>query len=245
MTKSLTNSTDSRQHIRGVLEDPNTSATVLLVLLMDFYPPRPEENTAEFLNWAPQSIRHQLSDDFGARISDATIGRIMAGIHLITSDEFYHNLPTFNDLCVVLAGEPHRIDMFVPASAAACAWGITEALLLSPPDQNDKEPFDDEIRAYISKALHDEGILTAPDILRIALHDPKLADKVRYDFADDPEMFGAIFESEASKTDDINRFVKGRLRQTLETLESLPLRRGNVEQLAAKMLANLPAAHSS
>lgn len=229
---------DARQRLRHAWEDHDALATVLLVMLLDTYGP-------EAFRWSPDTIRHELHSDLGAQVPDVVLGRAMAGIFLVTSDEFYQSLPTFNDLCVCLAGEPHAPGVFVPAGGAACAWGITEALLLSPPDPEDPEPFSDDIRAYLSHILHDEGILTPPDVLKLALHDHTLVDRVRYDFADDPELFNAIFDAEASKTDEINQFVRGRLRRLLTTLESLPLQRGQADQLARKLLETLPSSNSS
>lgn len=224
--------TDSLRTIRMVWQDREASATVLLTLLIDAF-------GTEALSWTPQTIIFELEMDFGVKLSDRNLAKLMAGIHILTSDEFYRNLPTFNDMCVVLAGGAHQPGVFVPADAAECAWGITEVLMLHPLDED--EPFDEDIRHYVGAALKDEGIIKPPDVLGIAIHDQELARQVSYDYSDDPEMSSAIWGAEKEKTDDINRFVRDKLEHVLRTLESLPLHNGNADQMAKKMLQSLPS----
>ena len=56
----------------------------------------------------------------------------------------------------VLAGSEFDPETFDPADSAECAWAVTEALLLSPPDERDTQPvFSDEIRKYIQEMQED------------------------------------------------------------------------------------------
>ncbi len=148
-------------------------------------------------------------------------------------DSFYKDEKGFNELCRILAGEPAYPGVFIPSDSYDCAWGIAEAMLLSPP--NEEDPFDPAIGGFIAHILKDEGIITPPDILAIADHDQKLAQQVNYDYADDPGMFEAIWSAEKEKTDGINRFVLDRLRMLSAQLRALPLTRGNPARAAHAM----------
>lgn len=215
-----------------LLKSEEAFSTALVTMVLDDF-------GVEALTWAPQTIVMELETNYQTQISSANLDRLMAGIHLVTSNSFYVSLPDFNDLCNVLSWEPITPGVFIPADAASCAWGITEAMLLSPPDDLDNA-FTDEIRAYVGAAVKEEGILSPPDVLRIADLDKEVERRVRYDFTDDPVMFEAIFTNEADKTKEINEFIKKRLRALVTQLSSLHLKNGSVEQIAEKMLKALP-----
>jgi hypothetical protein len=219
-----------KQITKELLLDPNTFATTLVTVLIDFY-------GTEFLNWAPETIRLETEADFGFTWTILNFDRLMAGIVLLLTDRFYKSLPDFIELCTILSGAAATPDSFVPADAAECAWGITEALLLSPPDN--ENPFTDEIRGYIGKAVEAEGIITPPDILRIGITDTKKRDNVQTEFSDDPEMYSAIWDTERSKTDEINMLVKERLMLLVNQLGSLKLQNGDTSDIAKRMLMNL------
>ena len=223
------------QQSQGSLwSDPDAFATSLLVLFIDTY-------GTEGLQWHPNTIEIEVEHDFRVEIPPSNFDRLMAAIGLFLSNSFFHSVPDFVRTCVILNGHHVPEDHFVLADAADCAWGITEALLLNPSDQG--EPFSEEVRAYVGKVLDDEGILVAPDVLRIGLRDRDLADHVRYNFSDDPEMFSAIHGMEKSKTDAINHLVKGRLRALFQQLGTIQLKNAEtakVRLLLHKMLSSLP-----
>jgi hypothetical protein len=207
-------------------------ATSLVVLMVDHF-------GTEWLEWTPLTIRMEIRDDFKVQPTQMNFDLLMAGVSLLTQDSFYWSLPDFNDLCNILSGEPMHPGLLDPADAASCAWGITEALLLSPPDDlNDS--FSEEIQAYIGHALKQEGIVTPPDILKIGRFDRKIVQKIRTDFQDDPEMFAGIYKAEQAKTEEINNFVKSRLRDLVGQLQTLPIKSGSVERVAELMLKSLP-----
>ena len=189
------------------------------------------------INWAPATIAMEIHDDFGVDCNRVVFDKLMCSIQLLTSNRFFVSLPDFCKICVSLAGEP---DAYLP-DAGDCAWGITEALLISPPDKD--EPFVEEIRAYIGEALRLEGILNPPDVLRIALRDKgELLSQLSYDYSDDPDMFQVIASTEKQKTDNINQMVKIRMRKMLEQMSKLPLPKefkANADRVVTKLLANL------
>lgn len=206
-----------------------TFGAVLLALFLDAF-------GTEALEWDPGTIAMEIEDEFNIDLPSGTFDRLMVAIHILTTDRFYKNLPEFITFCNVLDGEEYRPDIFDPADAEEVAWGITEAVLISPPDESDPEPFSDEIRAYIGAVLDREGIINPPDILRIALRAARVSPSIG-DFSDDPEMFNAVYDLEAGKTEDINRTIVLRTQLLAEQLAALNLQNGNAKQVA-EMLRN-------
>lgn len=223
--------------------DEDSYALTLLTLFFDQYvlpwqAAQAEGETEEEnpLTWDPETIALEIEDDHNIALPKLVHDRLMTAINLVTTDSFFKSCPDFIAYCNVLSGTPYGPE-WDPADAIEVAWGITEGMLIRPPDDDDEEPFTEEIRAYIGKVLDDEGIMNAPDILQIALRDAKLTD-VQGEFSDDPTMFNALYDAEASKTQDINRAIRENLRHLLAQLRSLPLEDGDTSQVE-QMLKSL------
>jgi hypothetical protein len=190
--------------------------------------------------WHPGTILLEVRDDFGVELPRGNFDRLMAGIHLVTSDAFYKSTPTFIEVCNVLSGGLYDPATWDPADALECAWGITEAMLLSPPDDDEEEPFSDGIRAYIGAALDEEGILNPPDVLRIAIRGDghNRAARVSSQF-DDPETRGNISRAEAAKVAEINDRIRENLRMLVDQLGALHLGHGDARALAGRLARTL------
>lgn len=239
---TLTTTFDAMNPLKPVWTDPGCFATTLFIAFIDTYVDD-KHPLKEVLSWHPYTVQMQIEEDFGVDLPAASYGRLMAAIDLLTSNNFTTSLPDFIHTCTVLSGDYVQPGHLVLADSADCAWGLTEGMLLVPPDPQEKEPFSEEIRGYIGKVLGEEGILNPPDVLRIALRDNDLASRARYNFSDDPVMFGAINDMEKSKTDAINHLVQGRLRALFNQVAALRLKQAEGEQvkaLVAKILKNLP-----
>jgi hypothetical protein len=217
----------SKDSKRKLLQSRDTYATPLVVILMDTYGP-------ESLQWDAETIRMELQSDFNLQLARGILDRLMAGIAILTSDRFFKLTPDFIMLCNVLSGSTFDPTTFDPADAEECAWGISEAMLLNPPEEDD--PFSPEICRYIGVVLDQEGIMVPPDVLKIAVR-PEAAN-VQGDFADDPVMFNAIFDMERSKTDEINAIIREGVQALLRQLSSLVLENGTTEQLIQSITAN-------
>lgn len=201
-----------------------TFASVLLTLFLDRF-------GTEALEWDPSTIALEIEEEFDVELSQLAMDKLMVAIQILTTDRFFKSLPDFIQFCNVLGGDRYHPETFDPADAEEVAWGITEALLISPPDENDPEPFTDEIRAYIGRALDAEGLINAPDILRIALRQARVSPSIE-DFSDDPEMFSAIYDVEASKTEEINQTIKIKTQILSAQLAALQLQNGNTQNVA-------------
>ena len=217
-----------------IFADPESYATTLLALFIDRY-------GTEGLTWHPTTIRTQLANDFGVEMLQINLDKLMAGIAILTTDYFFKDLPRFCHLCCVLSGsefDPTSVEL---PDALEAAWGITEALLLSPPEE--EEPFCDDIRHFLGKMLIEEGYIVPPDVLRIAL-DANLADQVSYDYADDPELQAELFKTQQSKTADVNAVIRDGLQELLGQIQSLPLEHGDTSKLFARLKGQLQAART-
>lgn len=216
--------------IQKVLTDPDAFATTLVTLLLDQY-------GGEALSWAPETIRMQLAEDFGAQMPRANFDRLMAAVVVLTTDNFFTSLPDFIELCNVLSGSAASPDVFDPADPLECAWGITEALLLSPPDEEDYAaggPFSDEICRYVGEVLNQYGYATPPDVLRIAMGN-KPAAEIQHEWADDPVFSAAVFETQQGKTKEVEETIRENLDELIGQLESLPLTSGNAKGLRQRL----------
>lgn len=227
-----------RQVVQQVVISPSTFATTLLTLFVDTY-------GTEGFKWAPDTIRMEVNDDFRVQIPDANFDRLMAAVNLVTSDDFYRSLPDFITYCNILSGDTYDPRSWDPADATEIAWGITEGLIIAPPDDTNANPFSDDIVAYIGKALDQEGIINPPDVLKIAVRDKDHASFVAGEYADDPDMFNSIYSLEGSKTGAINSAVLTNLQRLAQQLEDLPLRSGSAAGAVQQMLQSLSNHDSS
>lgn len=219
------------KNMQEMWKSPQTFGSVLLTVFLDRF-------GVEGLQWDPATVVMEVEEEFDVDMPQCAIDKLMAAINILTSDAFYTNLPDFVMLCNVLSGDTYRPDMFDPADSAEVAWGLTEGLLISPPDDQENEPFSDEIRAYIGAVLDTEGIINAPDILQIALRQANVSDAANQ-FSDDPAMFNAIYDVEAGKTEDINNSIKQKALMLVAQLQAIKLDNGVTEQVVKTLSESL------
>lgn len=208
-------------------KSPDTFASVLLTLYMDRF-------GTEALTWEPNTILLEVEEEFNVDLPQLALDKLLVGIQILTTDRFYKSLPDFISFCNVLSGDTYRPDMWDPADAEEVAWGVTEALLIYPPEDNDDEPFTDEIRAYIGAVLDREGLINPPDILRIALRQARISPSID-DFSDDPTMFNAVYDLEEGKRADIENTIRMRTKMLAAQFKALKLENGQVDKIV-KML---------
>lgn len=229
----MTDQLPVRKEVRAFWLNPEAFAFNLLAVFLDAY-------GTDGLSWTPETIEMEIHDDVGVDLPAGNFDKLMTAITLLTSNSFFVSLPDFLRTCVSLTHIVTPHDSLILPDSEDLAWGITEALLIEPADPKAEKPFSDEIVGYIGETLDSEGILTPPDVLRIATRDPKLMERINFDFSDDPAMFAAIQVAEQAKTDSISRTVSVRLRAVVEQLQALPLAHGKMA-VVQKLLARMPA----
>jgi hypothetical protein len=208
-------------------KSPQTFATVLITVFLDRF-------GTEALMWDPSTIALEIEEEFDVDLPQRSFDKLMTAVSMLTTDRFYKSLPDFITACNILSGDTYDPNTFDPADGEEIAWGITEGVLICPPEEDDQDPFSDEIRAYIGAALDAEGIINPPDILRIALRSANVSTSLD-DFSDDPAMFNAIYDLEASKTGEINATIKDRTVTLYNQLAALKLQNGSTEKVLAAL----------
>lgn len=204
-----------------------TFASVLLTMFLDKF-------GTEALTWDPTTITLEVEEEFDVDLPQLSFDKLMVAIQIMTTDRFYRSLPDFVAFCNVLGGDTYDPATFDPADAEEVAWGITEALLIYPPEDEQAEPFTNEIRAYIGAVLDSEGLINPPDILRIALRQSRVSPSIQ-DFSDDPTMFNAVYDFEEGKKQDINQSIRLKTKLLAAQLKALSLQNGAADSVV-KML---------
>ncbi len=219
-----------QERARSIFCDPKSFATTLLVVAWDRFGP-------ELTNWSPLGVRQNLDKTFSMKMPTKNFDRLMAAIGLVTTDEFYQRPDTFIRFCNILSGDGYDPRVWDPADADEMAWGITEAMLIHPGEGD--EPFTDEIRWYMGAVLEQEGIVNPPDVLRLALQD-QVRQNIPSEYADDPEMFSALWGSQNARSEEIREIVRGNLQELVRQLCTAPLVYGEAgEGLVKKIQAEL------
>lgn len=217
--------------MKNLWTSPQTFGSILLTVFLDRF-------GVEGLGWDPNTIILEVEAEFDVDLPQCVLDKLMAAISILTSDSFYKSLPDFITFCNVLSGDTYRPDMFDPADSAEVAWGITEGLLIAPPEDDEEGPFSDEIRAYIGAVLDQEGIINAPDVLQIALRKANVSDAADQ-FSDDPDMFNAIYDVEAGKSAEINAIITEKLKMLLGQLRAINLKNGATEAVVRTLEQSL------
>jgi hypothetical protein len=215
----------SSNPIQQLLANPATFTTALMAIILEHY-------GTEALEWTPETIFMELRDDFHVDLPKQNKDQIVAGINLLTSDDFYTRPSMFVQICNVLAGS-EMAESFDKADVVECAWGIAEAYLISPP-QDLQHAFHPEILHYLGSVLDDEGIKKPPAILNIALRDSDWSDKSEYETipTDDTIFFAASYGNREERTSQIEQVLSENLSLLFSQLASIPGFEKGVSELA-------------
>lgn len=217
---------------RALLLTEETFSLVLLLLVVDMY-------GAEVFNWAPETIRRELEEDFRIKLPKVSLDKVMAAVTLVTTNYFSKDVTKFIEICNILAGDDFEPSEFEPADAAEILHGVSEAALIWPFDDESSD-FSPEVREYVAQVLKAEGITHPFDVLRIASESDTEA-IINSEFSDDPAMFSAIYESQNSKRKDMLDVLRSNMSALRQQLELLPLRngeKGSTLKRLDKMLQN-------
>ena len=77
--------------------------------------------------------------------------------------------------------------------------------------------------------MNRDGIIKPFDVLRLALSGDQ-SNKVDAEYADDPEMYSAIYSSQQGKTDELKRVYLENVAGLGEQLQVLPLKNGSTQE---------------
>lgn len=210
-----------------LITNEDTHGATMLVWLFDRFGP-------EALNWHPAVIRQEIAQTVGTTPNDLVFDKLMAAITIVTTDLFFKSADAFQVIASAITGGGFSPDQFDPPDAAECAWAVTEAMLLDPQDDN-PEPFSLDVCRLIGRILRNEGYLSPPDVLRIAIGPEDDSGRLREDYGDDPETLAMIQAGQEQKNQEINETIKDGLSSLLQQIESLTLITGNGRGFASKL----------
>ncbi len=230
-----------QEAVRKLLLSEHAYASAMLALCWDQWGHLKDDDGRRFTDWHPSTLRLEIEQTWGVEVPQGNLDRLMAGIAILTTDLFHKNEGAFTHLCTVLSGALFNPEMTALADADECAWGITEALLIRPPDEEDPEPFSDAVRHYIGEVLHREGFVKIPDVLRIALGKNN-AEHVRANFSDDPELREDIKRNQEDKAKELTTMIREGLVALVQQVKALPLTNGSANDLEKRLSAALKAA---
>jgi len=171
------------------------------------------------MQWSPKTIQLELRDELGVTLSPENLAKLLVAINIITTDDFHTRLPRFIFSCNVLSGT--LPDEFDPADPAECAWGLTEAWLLWPPETEEEKAnwLSAEIQYYIGAMLDEYGITDAQDhLLKYAR---RIDAGVQYQGLDatDPDQFAAEYDAIRESGQDIADMVRTNMSELQKQLQ--------------------------
>jgi hypothetical protein len=220
---------------RAFLLTEESFASPLLLICADQF-------GTEFFDWSPETIQLELEQIFKLKLPRFSLDKIMAAVTLVTTNVFFTNVSRFITLCNILSGDEFQPDEFDPADASEILLGISEAMLIWPPESgNSAEEFSPEIRGYIAEVLKKEGIIRPFDVLKLALNGDQSA-KVDADWADDPELYTGIYQSQAQRQGDMTAVFLENMAQLRQQLSLLVLENGDASQAIERLDAILEEA---
>jgi hypothetical protein len=192
-----------------LIQSDDIFASTLLCLAVDRF------GTDLFLEeggtWTPETFRMEFRAVFGCDISDDNLGKLMAGLSVLTSDALYRNLSSFLFTVHGLLGDGTDWSYAEPIEAEDLAWTVMESLLISPPEEG--ELFDPQIVAYCRTILKAEGLMSPPAVLAFAREEAVYGDIGQ--FGDD------ILTEQASRTQEVNESIESRQLALYEQLASI------------------------
>lgn len=224
----------NRDYLRRIFHSEDSLTSTLLLQFVDSF-------GLDALEWDPLTIAMEIQEATDKVPPKVILDRIMAGIALIQSDQFYHYLPDFITICNVLSGSELEIELFDPATTVECAWGITEALVIWPPEGYEdgrkalKDAFDEEILGYIQETMRYEGLVIAPRILRSIVSSPEEVSSALGQYVEDPELYAALYENSQKRVQEIDDLVRERFYTLLGQIKQLRLKNGDVRDLIPRL----------
>ena len=209
-----------------------TFTTSLMAITLDQF-------GSQMLDWHPLTLEMEIKDEFNVDPPDHIMDRLMVGIALLKTDNFFNSVVDFSRWCMTLSGHYLPQERFALPDSDDIAWGITEGMMLASPDaQSDGSYFSLEIAKFIGVILDAEGIINAPDVLKIAQRaDP--TSQIAGQFDEDPEMFQMVWQYEQEKTDSILNILAARTKALITQVAQLPLSGGKNKKFADDLLRKL------
>lgn len=223
-------------------EDASFATTLFVAMRDRFAEPAPasdddpakKQKETPFEIWDPETIRAEIISEWGVEPCEGALDRaLMCLTFMVDPDRFRRGAGDFVNLCNVFSGAPFDPVGFDPADVCECAWGLTEILLLVPPDADrDEEIFGPEVRAYVGHVLDEEGFISGYDVLKIADWPARTVPVSVHG----PGVEEQILQRDRSRGEDITSRIDSGVTRLIQQLESLTLVSGDAKGLRKRIL---------
>jgi hypothetical protein len=210
-----------------LIQSDEIFATTLLVIAVDRFGADIVDD--EGRPRTPEAFRYEFSARFGCPIPDDNLGKLMAALAVLHSDALTRNLPSFLFTVHGLLGDGTDWSYAEPVEAEDLAWAVMEAMLIWPPEDGDI--FDPQIVAWCRIMMKAEGLMSPPAVLAFAREEAVYGDLGQ--FGDD------VLREQASRTEEVNRYVESRQADLFGQLESVQGLGCTAAGLAESVLAEL------
>ena len=194
-----------------LLLGPDVFASTLLVLAADRAGPELFDVDNEGRMRAPEALRQEFEMQFGVKLPDDNLGKLVAAGAVMTSDALYRSLPSFLFTVHGLLGDGLDWSYAEPLDAEDLAWAVMEAMLIWPPDE--EALFDAEIVAYCREIMKREGLMSPPAVLAFAREEAVYGDIGQYGHD--------ILAEQASRTEEVNAYLESQQVALLQQLEDI------------------------
>jgi hypothetical protein len=181
--------------------------------------------------WTAEMLQIEIKEQFGVAIPDDNLGKLMAGIALLTTDNFFRSLPSFLFTVHGLLGDGTDWSYAEPIDLEDLAWAMMEATLLFPPQEEDL--FDSQIVAYCKTMVKREGLLAPPSVLTFAKEEEAYGNITPYD--------ENVMQEQADRTNAVNEYIEEQLSLLFQQVASAPSLHTTAETLKTAIMSELEA----
>lgn len=185
---------------KEVLENPDSFMTTLMAVMFNEY-------DTEFIDWDPLTINLTIQRDFKITPPQENKDKIMAGIQIVSSVDFYQEFNVFAVTCGVVAMSGYSTDMLIPPDLDDVTWTCLEAKLLD--DDFKDSLFSDDIKRYVGLLLDEEGLYDPPSVLSFAVY-PEGRGVSQDILQDDQIMEKTLISIQQEKKQDYSRILRER-----------------------------------
>lgn len=218
MSEVIINANNAFNSVRELLTNDNTHSAALLAIALKVLEPN------ELLDFEAQSVRLELQERFRVIIPPDNFDKLMSAVAVLTTDRFFTDPASFNDLCNIMSGMPTDIEEFEPPEPLEMAWAVYQARMIDPMDgAKDDLDFSEEVKLYMGAVLAENGYISPPSQLREAIL-PDYAINNASSFLADASFMPALIENTQLLHSDLEAGMKiliAELEQQLAVVNSV------------------------
>lgn len=165
-----------------------------------------------WLDWEPETLWSAIEEEWGSEPSDGSKAAIMAVRVLLSNDDFYENIPTFEAVILGLNNSQPAFSRLEVAAPHEIAYGIALAQRIR---KKDAKQFSPDIIGYVQGSMREYGNYAYPNVLKFAEPDGDEAIRAKIERAakspkKDPS---SLIEVQAAKLHDLQVYIDARTQE--------------------------------